>query len=242
MCTRRGFTACSVVVGEPELLDRVDAHVHHEHVGVRDESPERARTCSTLDLEPDAALLWAREPERDTRVALDLPRRVRRHPPTAERAQRVGPPDRFHLHHVGAELGEVARTYRGGDAVADLQHPQVVERQHRRVRPAHAALPREPACGLERGARRHLRPRRQPARHRRRRSLRRVRGHAGEIEELLDLRVGGHGRPERLRKGGDPLLHRHDSVLARSLRSTLSTHGGPSSMARRVRGVRNEPN
>ena len=134
-----GLERADVVVRDAEPGQGVFADVGDEDVGRGDELLEHRTSLRAVDLEPDAALLRGREVECRDGVAADRLVELRGDPTGAAHAQRVGFPRRLHADDVGAELREVARRHGGGDAVAQLEDAETLEREPHLAAVVHAA-------------------------------------------------------------------------------------------------------
>ena len=133
-----GFERPDVLVRDPELGERVFADVRDDDVGRRDQLLEHRAPVGAVDLEPDAALLGAREVQRRNGVASHRLVELGREPTRTAEAQRVGPSCRLHPDDVGAELCEVARRDGRGDAVTEFEDADALEGQPRPAAIVHA--------------------------------------------------------------------------------------------------------
>ena len=126
-----GLSARMSSYAMPSSTERVFADVRDDDVGRRDQLLEHRATLGAVDLEPDAALLGAREVQRRNGVASHGLVELGWEPARTTHAQRVGPSCRLHPDDVGTELREVARRDRRGDAVAEFEDAETLERQPR---------------------------------------------------------------------------------------------------------------
>ena len=117
-----------------------------------DQLLEHRAPVGAVDLEPDAALLRTREVQRGNGVASYRLVELSREPARTSHAQRVGSPCRLHPDDVGAELCEVARRDRGGNAIAEFEDAEPNEWQPRLAAIVHARgtllSRRDDFCGM----------------------------------------------------------------------------------------------
>ena len=140
-----GFECSDVLVRDAELTERVFADVRDDDVGRRDQLLEHRATLGAVDLEPDAALLGAREVQRRNGVAAHGLVELGWEPARTTHAQRVGPSCGLHPDDVGTELREVARRHWSGDAVTEFEDAETLEREPRLAAIVHRAARYSPA-------------------------------------------------------------------------------------------------